>query len=330
MKKGLVFGKFMPLHVGHISLIEFATKLCDNLYVVLCYTDDEEIPGIIREQWLRQALAKYKNVIFLSFRYNENQLPNTSTYSSYASGLWSEIFKNLVPGVDVVFTSEEYGEHVANFMGIDHVSFDKARSLNPVSATDIREDPFGYWDYISGEAKPYFVKKIVILGSESTGKSTLTENLAAYYNTLFVSEAGREVVAKTEECSFDDLIMIAELHGKKISEQIKKAHKLLFIDTDINITKSYASFLFNKNLIVSPWIEEINKAHLYLFLETDCPFIQDGTRISEEERANLSLSHKKILAENGIKFFLIAGNWEERFHRACEIIDREIKKGDNQ
>src|SRR5262249_22210098 len=162
---------------------------------------------------------------------------------------------------------EEYGEHVANYMGIAHVSFDKARLLNSVSGTDIRRDPFKYWDFISEEAKPYFVKKISILGSESTRKSTLTEKLAAHYNTAFVSEAGREVVEKTEKCRFDDLIQISEMHAKRISEQITQANKLLFIDTDINITRSYASFLFNKELAMPSWIEELNKADLYLFLE---------------------------------------------------------------
>src|SRR5262249_759102 len=90
-----------------------------------------------------------------------------------------------------------------------------------------------------------------------------------------------------------------------------------------------ASFLFNKELAVPFWIEELNKADLYLFLETDCPFIQDGTRISEEQRIDLSLSHKRILNDEGIKYFSINGDWEQRFQKACEIIEHEIKKGDD-
>jgi len=326
MKKGLVFGKFMPLHKGHLALVEFAASKCDLLYVVICYTGNEEIPGTIRKQWLYAALEKYKNVIPVPFQYSENELPNSSAYSPHASQLWSQAFKKLVPEVNVVFTSEEYGEHVANLMGADHVSFDKTRSLNPVSGTGIRKDPFEYWDFIAEPARYYFVKKIVVLGSESTGKSTLAESLAAHYNTVFVSEAGREIVEKTEECSFNDLTKISELHAKKISEQISVANKLLFIDTDINITRSYASFLFNKKLPVSPWIEEMNAADLHLFLETDCPFVQDGTRISEVQRNHLSISHKKCLDEKGIKYFSITGNWEQRFRTSCEIVEREIMK----
>lgn len=326
MKKGLVFGKFMPLHKGHLSLIEFAANQCDILYVVFCYTGKEEIDGIIRKQWLYPALEKYENVILVSFGYDENELPNTSQYSPQASQLWAEAFKKLIPDVDTVFTSEEYGEHVASNMGIDHVSFDRPRLLNPISGTEIRKDPFTHWNFIAEQARPYFVWKIAILGSESTGKSTLAEKLAAHYDTAFVSEAGREVVEKTEECSFDDLVQISELHARKISEQIIKANKLLFIDTDINITTSYASFLFNKTLIIPSWIEKLNKSDLYLFLEPDCPFIQDGTRINEEQRNHLSLSHKRILNENGIKYFSIKGDWKQRFEKACEIIEREIKK----
>ena len=55
MKTGLVFGKFMPLHKGHLALIDFALKHCTHLTIILCYTNNEPIKGEIREQWLRKA-----------------------------------------------------------------------------------------------------------------------------------------------------------------------------------------------------------------------------------------------------------------------------------
>jgi len=326
MKRGLVFGKFMPLHLGHLALIDFATTHCDVLYVILCHTDKEPISGSIRQEWLAKALEKRGNTVLIPFCYNERELPNTSVTSMMVSQLWSEAFRKLVGHVDVLFTSEDYGDYVSKFLGIAHIIFDKSRALNPISSTQIRKNPFEFWQFIAKEARPYFVKKIAILGSESTGKSTLTERLAAHYQTNFVSEVGRDVVEKTEECSFDDLSKIAELHARKILTKTSHANKLLFIDTDLNITKSYSSFLFNRTLEVLPWIEEANRSDLYLFLETDCAYVQDGTRISESQRNALSLSHKKVLEENGTNYAIIGGTWEQRFVTACKIVDAQMMK----
>ena len=323
MKNGLVFGKFMPLHEGHLSLINFGSGKCETLNVVLCYHHKEIIPGDIRFQWLKQALSKHTNINLVSFEYNEEELPDTSVSSVASSTIWAKTFKRLLPQTDVVFTSEPYGDYVAKAMQIEHFSFDKNRQETPVSGSVIRESPFKYWDYICTEAHSYFVKKIAILGSESTGKSILAERLANFYDTIYVAEAAREIVEKTEVCSPGDLVQIATAHSKNITEQISRANKLLFLDTDLNITKSYSSFLFNDELKVTSWQEEANKSDLYFFLETDCPYIQDGTRINKDQREKLSLSHKKKLKENGINYITINGNWEDRFNKVTEIINQK-------
>ncbi len=321
MHIGLVFGKFMPLHVGHLSLIEFAVENCDKLNVILCYNYEDEISGTLREQWLRQALEKYENVTLISFRYDQKEFPNSSISSREASKIWAVAFKRLVPNVNRVFTSEEYGDYLSEYMTIEHLSFDRRRIKNPVSASAIRNNPFYYWKFIADEAKQFFVKKVAILGTESTGKTILSEKLANYFKTVFVPEVGREIVEKTDECKIEQLYQISELHAKKIEKKILKANKLLFLDTDLNITKSYCLFLFNQELKVAAWIEEANKCDLCLFLETDAKYIQDGTRFSKEQRDHLSLSHKRILEKNGIKYIQVSGTWNDRFNRARNIID---------
>ena len=312
-----------PLYC-HKSLINFASKNCDILNVVLCYHNKEKIPGRIRLKWLQNELSNFENVNLISLKYKKEKLPDTSIFSASVSELWADEFKKLLPQTDVVFTSEEYGNYVAKAMNIEHISFDKGRMQIPISATAIRKSPFKYWNYICNEAKPYFVKRISILGSESTGKSMLTERLADYYNTVYVGEVGREIVEKTELCNAEDLIQIATIHSKKITKQILKANKLLFVDTDLNITKSYSSFLFNQELKTSAWQEKANKSDLYFFLETDCPYIQDGTRLNKKQREKLSLSHKKILEISHIPYISIKGNWEDRFQKVREIIDEKF------
>lgn len=324
MKKGLVFGKFMPLHEGHLSLINFGSKKCDNLNVVLCYHQNEIISGDIRHMWLQESLSKFSNVNLVSFEYNENELPDASASSVTVSNIWGKVFKKLLPKIDVVFTSEAYGDYLAEAMQIAHICYDKTRMQNPVSGSLIRANPFKYWDSICNTARPYFVKKIAILGSESTGKSILAEKLANHFNTVYVPEAAREIVEKTKLCTREHLDQIATAHAKSINAQISKANKLLFLDTDLNITKSYSSFLFNLKLSVYKWQEEASASDLYFFLETDCPFVQDETRLDKEQRETLSLSHKKTLQENGINYISIDGNWEDRLNKVTEIINTKF------
>ena len=322
MKRGLVFGKFMPLHNGHLALIDFALQHCDHLYLVLCYTANEPIDAITRKQWLYQTFERDAKITLVSFEYDEHELPNTSVSSQQVSELWAKAFKLLVADVTMVFTSEDYGDYLAAYMGIQHFLFDKARSIVPVSATAIRTNPLLYWNSIAATARPWFVKKIAIVGSESTGKSVLTELLANHFNTVFVAEMAREVIEKTQDCTFDDLNKIAGLHARTIQLKAAAANKLLFVDTDLITTRSYSQYLFGKELIVEPWIEQANEFDLYLFMETDSEYIQDGTRLSINERNLLGDHHKLFFQNAGIPFIPIYGNWDDRFRQAVNIITR--------
>lgn len=322
MKKGLVFGKFMPLHHGHFALINFALQHCDHLFIILCYTEKEPIEGAIRNRCLHGSFDTNSTITIVSFQYDESVLPNTSVPSRHASELWANAFKSLVPDVDIVFTSEDYGAYVAEFMSIQHILFDKARSTIPVSASEIRSNPFYYWHFIADKAKPWFVKKIALVGSESTGKSVLTERLAKQFDTSFVPEMARDIIEKTNDCTPGDLYKIANLHAKAIVAKIMVANKLLFVDTDLTITKSYSRFLFGEELIVEPWIEEANKFDLYFFLEPDCEYIQDGTRLSLNDRNALSLHHKSYFEDQGNKLISIAGEWDDRFQKMVNTIEQ--------
>lgn len=322
MKKGLVLGKFMPLHIGHLALFEFAGKQCEELVILLCYTSNEPITGALRESWLKDTVAETPNMLVVSFRYDEDILPNTSISSREISLQWSNVIKNILPDIDTVFSSELYGDYLAEFLGIKHIAFDLKRKLFPVSASAILKNPLLNWDYIAPAARPYFLKKVVLLGTESTGKSTLAEKLAGYFNAGYVPEMAREIIEKTEDCRPEHLLEIADVHAKEILKRTEKADRLLFIDTDINITKSYSKYLFNKTIDIPDWIEAANKAHLYLFLEDDSGFVQDGTRLPDEERKKLSLFHKEQLKETRIAYFSIHGSWNERFDSAIMIIKK--------
>ena len=326
MVKAFVFGKFLPFHKGHEAMINFALTKCDFLTILICCSDKETIPATIRQKWIEKTFETERKIDIKIFNYLESALPNTSESSQEVSKIWSVKFKEFFPDYHLVVTSEEYGNYVAAFMNIKHIAFDIPRQLIPVSATAVRNNIFANWKFLPDSVKPYFAIKIVLLGTESTGKTTLSEQLAQYFNCTLVKEAGRDLINDSNTFEFKDLYLVATEHAKRIEEAIVGHSPLIIIDTDIHITKSYAKFVFDRSLEVESNIYNTNKANLYLYLNNDVDYVQDGTRLSKSDRDRLDIAHRQVLKEYHINFVEISGDWDERFKSAIECITRITNK----
>jgi HTH-type transcriptional repressor of NAD biosynthesis genes len=311
-------------------MINFALTKCDVLTVFVCCSDKEGIPCEKRQSWILQTFSELTALQVRTFSYKESKLPNTSESSFEISKMWSEIFKQLIPDCDLVITSEEYGNYVASFMGIEHIPFDPDKKLFPVSATVIRNDPFNNWQYLPVTVKPFFAIKVAILGTESTGKTTLTEKLSKHFNCSSVYEAGRDLIPDSKAFEYDDLYLVASEHAKRIEKATQGNSPLVIIDTDIHITKSYANFIFEKDLEVDSSITEYNKADLYIYLNNDVEYTQDGTRLSIIDRNKLDISHRETLKRHHIEFVDITGDWEQRFRKAVALISELVSKKSNK
>lgn len=325
MIKAFVFGKFLPFHKGHEAMIRFALTKCDFLTVLVCCSDKEKIPASVRSSWIKNTFENTNNIEVRSFNYWENDLPNTSKSSEKISKTWANVFKKLLPDSSLLVTSEPYGNFVAKYMNIQHVEFDSDKKLYPFSASLIRNNLFENWNYLPDSVKPYFTIKVVILGTESTGKTTLANRLADYYKCSLVSEIGREIIGNSNSFDYEDLKKVAEEHAKRIQQTIIKNSPLVIIDTDVHITLSYARFIFNRELKSNPEVYSANKSNLYLYLNNDVKFVQDGTRLSEVDRNRLDISHRKVLMEHEVEYIEINGNWQKRFTKAIKHIEELIE-----
>lgn len=307
-------------------MIEFALGKCDLLSVLICASDKESISGDVRKKWIEETFKTGKKPEVLLLNYKEEELINSSVPSREVSNAWAKEFKKVFPLHAVLVTSEVYGDYVADAMGIKHIPFDLAREIVPCSASMIRNDIQKCWSYLPASVKPYYCKKVVILGTESTGKSTLSKNLASHFNATLVAEAGRDLIEDSNEFTVDDLYKVAHEHARRIEEAAKGESALIVIDTDVHITQSYARYFFEKPLVLDEWIYDSNKADLYLYLCNDVPHVQDGTRLSKEERNKLDASHREILNTSGIRFVEIKGDWLNRQDRAIELIGALLDK----
>lgn len=320
MTSAFVFGKFLPFHKGHEALIRYALTISEHVSVLICCSDREKISPEIRKNWIDQTF-NIGSVEVSTYSYRESELPNTSVTSREVSRVWANVFKNIYPEVDLLITSEPYGKIVADYMNINHMAFDPERRQFPVSASMINADRFSYWRYLPDVVKLFYAVKIVILGTESTGKTTLTKQLVEHYHCSCVLETARDIIDDSNAFTQQDLDRVVKEHTKNIIQSIRGDNAMVIIDTNVHTTESYSQFVFARVLKIDQNTYEENKAHLYLYLNNDVPHYQDGTRLNERERNRLDISHRKILKDHSITVTEITGNWQERFERAVRQID---------
>jgi NadR type nicotinamide-nucleotide adenylyltransferase len=182
------------------------------------------------------------------------------------------------------------------------------------------------------------VKKIVIIGPESTGKSTLCEQLAAHYHTTWCPEYAREYLTKNGmNYSYDDLLAIAkgqvELEDKYEKAMVSSEESMtkslpspLFIDTDMYVMKVWSEFVFGKchRFILDQIIER--KYDLYLLCNVDLPWIKDALREYPdlESRRKLYLIYKDIMINQQVPWVEISGDYDERLRNAILAVDRML------
>jgi len=187
------------------------------------------------------------------------------------------------------------------------------------------------WDCLPKNVQPYYVKKVLITGGESTGKSTLTQNLARYYNTVHLEEVGREISQRsgdTLRILASDYLEIVLAHKLKELELINHANKVLFIDTDVVTTEFYANNFLNLPTNqcdftleqLSASIQHFNSYDLVLFLEPSVEFIDDGTRTGEIESNRSHYSQQLFSMHSTLpNMHIIGGDYHQRFTAAVRL-----------
>lgn len=321
MKRGLVIGKFMPVHAGHIALIQFASSLCDELIVSMSYQADDVIPGQLRFSWLQEIFRdnpKVKPALV------KDDFDDESLAWPERTKVWAEFLKKRYGKIDVMVSSEEYGTFLDEHLGAVHIPFDPARKQIPVSATLIREKPFTYWEYIPAVVRPYFVKKICFYGPESTGKSVMAKQLAAYYHTEFVPEVAREIVS-SNEFTIDEIIKIGYAQTERIIEKAKTANKILFCDTDLITTQIYCRHYLG---IVPDVLYELEKKityNQYFLFDIDVPWVGDGMRDLGDSRQVMFEIFKHELEIRNISYLLVKGDYKERERFLISELNKIVK-----
>ena len=318
---GLVIGKFLPPHRGHRHLIDTSGSRVDRLSVIVC--DKPERPeGALRAAWLREIHPDAEVILI------DDRLPADD------SRLWAENTR-LVLGKspDVVFTSEDYGEPYARFLGCDHVLVDRERVAVPCSGTLVRSSPLDSLDFLEPCVRAHYVRRVAIMGAESTGTTTLARALTEAYDTVWVEEYGREYwmekVRRDEQDQWteDEFVHIAQEQARREDLAAREANRVLFCDTDPFATSVWFERYLGRR---SPRVEAVSAGRGYvltILTGAEIPFMQDGWRDGEGIRDWMQGRFVERLKETGRPYVLVEGPPAERLAQARALIDALLTSG---
>lgn len=298
--KALVIGKFMPLHKGHLALIDFAATQAETVSVCVTGHKGEVVSCAVRALWVIESYAQNFSINVRNLSYDPSKLNESSVSDLKSSVEWAEYLKAELEDffeIDVIIGSEMYVKYMADYLGIGYIIYDEKRENMPISATDIKGDIIRYWDYLSPAAKRSYVQHICICGSESTGKSTVCKRLEEEYGFVtMIPEIGRCLVGKSELCEVETLKKIFSIHNDLLlAVKNDPPTPIILWDTDNITTLSYLAFLHavNENVIDEVMGErQAVLADKYFFFEPNIAFHDDGTRFDPTEARLLSAHHK--------------------------------------
>jgi len=203
-----------------------------------------------------------------------------------------------------------------------------------ISSTAIRKAPLACWDMMPDYVRSYYVKRVLLIGTESTGKSTLAISLARHYNTVWLEEAGRDISARSGTDQWmipQDFTDILLQHKVRQIEMISKANRVLFEDTNCLTTLFYVDFLDGeekeKNRALAEAISALNEYDLVMLLGPDVAFVQDGDRSEEiaADRTKYTEVLKQMCEKHGLKTVELNGDYEERYRKAVELVNRLLE-----
>ena len=304
-KHALVVGKFAPLHRGHMQLLEAARAASERLTVLVWSNPDfPEMPNAARAGWIKSLFPEI-----------DVRVPEVSPPNEAPDDVQRHFVKHWLAqhGIqpDVVFSSENYGPGFASVLGCQHVMGQRCG----ISGTQIRSDIHSYRTDMHPRVYAHFVKRVVFLGAESTGKSTLTEYMAKKLSTVFVPEYGREVWQRKQgNLMLDDYVHIAEKHRQLEDEAIFNANRYLFVDTNA-ITTLFLSYYYHRGGL--PRLHELADECVHRYQQVfvcadDIPFEQDGWRDNALLRERVQGLVLHDLDRRGISYSVLRGDLEAR------------------
>ena len=323
-RRGLVVGKFCPLHRGHMLVIDTALNACDEVFII-SYTKPE-FAGCEPDKRAAWLAALYPQMRALVID-DPATIPGNAAPDAVQRDFCGWLCKSVLHvNVDAVFTSESYGDGFAQALSayfahpVTHVNVDQARVAVPISGTALRADPHGNRRYLHPRVYADFVDRACILGGESSGKTTLAHALAAHLGTVWAPEYGRELWEEQDGAlAYSDMLAIGTRQLAREQALAQDAHRWLICDTSPLVTQFYSMAMFDA---VDPALAAMSH-HAYAVTFVCAPdfgFVQDGTRVDAAFRQRQHDWYCAELARRGVAYTLLEGSLDARVAQATRVL----------
>ncbi|PRY40817.1 AAA family ATPase [Umezawaea tangerina] len=338
-RHALVLGKFYPPHAGHHHLVRTAAGRSDRTTVAVLGSSAESIPLAERVAWLAAEHAADPGVAVLGdLDDHPMDFEDDAIWELHVGVTRSVLARRAIldgdptgAPVDVVFSSEAYGDELAKRLGAEHIPVDPSRSTFPVSGTAIREDPRGNWHHLAPATRRGLAARIVVVGAESSGTTTLSQALASQLGAPWVPEYGRRHTelklaaarAFDPEAGLDGLVwtvgdFVDVAVRQQADEDAAVDGPLLVCDND-----AWAATVWGHRYLGTPRADiapNARKPALYLLTDhVGVPFEQDGWRDGEELRGWMTELFTAGLAARGVPWRLVTGTPGERLAQALAV-----------
>jgi NadR type nicotinamide-nucleotide adenylyltransferase len=356
---GLVIGKFYPPHLGHQYLVGRAADRCEEVTVLVMAARRETISLGDRVAWFREAFASQPAIAVSGVTCDAPvDYDDRAVWAAQVAVMQAALARDGRPPVNAVFSSEFYGRELADWLWADQVAVDVGRTAVPVSASQIRADLYGTWDMLIPSAQVGLATRVVVLGAESTGTTTVAGLLAEHYRSLggafgrtaCISEYGRDYTiikwdaaraaaraAGLPEPSLDEITWDSgdfDIVGREQTRMEDEAARssaapLVVCDTDAFATSVWERrYLGDAARDLQPWAtSEVPFHDLYLLTSHEgVPWHDDGLREGDLEiRAAMTGWFAAALTRAGRSWVLLTGSLEDRLRLAIRSVDLALE-----
>ncbi|TCO49841.1 AAA family ATPase [Actinocrispum wychmicini] len=344
-RHALVLGKFYPPHVGHHHLVRTAAAASDRTTVAVLASSVESIPLRDRVSWMTEVHRDDPGVVVLGdIDEHPTDFESDPVWEAHVGVFRSVLSRRAImdgdpssASVDAVFTSEEYGEELAARLGAQHVLVDLRRDAFPTSGTAIRSDIRRRWSELAEPTRAGLAARVVVVGAESTGTTTVSRALADHYGAVWVAEYGRvhteqklaAATAMTPDVTVDglvwtvgDFVDVADRQARAEDAAARSGGPILVCDNDPWAASVWCErYLGRAYPQVAAAVGDRRPALYLLTDHREVPFEQDGWRDGEHLREWMTGLFEHKLTERGVPWTRLTGSRQNRLHQAIEACE---------
>jgi len=233
----------------------------------------------------------------------------------------------VIDDIDAFYSSEEYGEHMSQFLGATDGRIDPERSDVPISATMIREDGIQkHREYVPDKTNVMMVDRVAVVGGVSSGKTTLTSELAGVYDTEWMYEYGRDFWEQNADengvLTKQQLFQLAKRHVDEEEIIARNANKYLFVDTTPLTTMAWSKYYhgsvpFDLQTLAR---QSGGRYDVHILCDPDIPFEEEPGRDGRQNRKRLHRMHIDLMERFGIEYHVVSGSVQERVETVTCIL----------